>query len=257
MAEVGDRNKSKNQVGASQETSTNHGSSDQNLDKNQKRSKKMHPSSRQILSSAYSKSMREEEREEQSLCCPVTLRSIHLFVVLLSIIFFARAYLAYYSSSIEDQISRRYSIDDRLLGFMLGVEKIGFIITLIFTGYYGRNAHKPLAIFCGALLCCVGAVLLWIPCHIAEPRESAFNGTWERYVEAGLCQNGRNQSLTSHNQCNQILVSPDQSLAYSLMCTGKFLIGLGTALFITLGIIYLDEGSEDTTLPRHIGQYLC
>ncbi|ELT93375.1 hypothetical protein CAPTEDRAFT_39378, partial [Capitella teleta] len=155
-------------------------------------------------------------------------------------------------------IQRRFSTTQIRSEFIIGVEKIGFIITLIFTAYYGRNLHKPLSIFWGCVLCSLGAVVCCLPhfvCDEVKPGD-VHNATSSmmRYLDAGLCQSGRNLSYTfSHNQCDQILLVTDESKAFSLLCAGKFLIGVGTAAYVTLGVVYISESASDDVMPLLLG----
>lgn len=42
---------------------------------------------------------------------------------------------------------------------------------------------------------------------------------------------------------------------FSAMCVGGFLIGLGTGLFATLGIVYIEENGDQDTCPLYYGEY--
>jgi MFS family permease len=216
-------------------------------------------SSRQVLAAAYKKSEAEEAREERASCLPVTLRSVRAFVAVFSVLLFARAFLAFHSDAVLPSIQRRFASSLSRMQFVVGVEKIGFVLTLIFIAYYGRNLHKPVAMLSGAVLCCLSAVLCFLPYFVCEPLDpgSDHNVTTPmmRYLDAGLCQSGRNVSYEfSHNQCDQIRQVADETKAFSLLCFGKFLIGVGTACYVTIGVVYLSESADENATPLLLGQ---
>ena len=105
--------------------------------------------------------------KHQRSVCTRTSTDIRLFVAVFASTILLRGIVQQYIIAVSRQMQRRYSIDDNDLNFSFGVEKMAIVGTLLFVGYYGNATHKPIATFCGALLCAGGALVCAVPYFIS------------------------------------------------------------------------------------------
>ena len=111
---------------------------------------------------------RADIQYEWSLCGR-TSTNVRLFVVVFAVTLLLRGVVQQYVLVVSRQLQRRYYIEENSLNFVFGVEKIAIVGTLLFVGYYGNAAHKPIATFCGAILCASGAFICAVPYFISGP----------------------------------------------------------------------------------------
>ena len=99
--------------------------------------------------------------------CNRTSTDIRLFVAVFASTILLRGIVQQYILAVSRRIQRRYHIEENDLNFSFGVEKMAIVGTLLFVGYYGNATHKPIATFCGALLCAGGALVCAVPHFIS------------------------------------------------------------------------------------------
>ena len=65
---------------------------------------------------------------------------------------------------------------------------------------------------------------------------------------SALCLSGENQtvSLSYQYQCeaHDARTVASESDVFSIFCVGYFIVGIGTALYSTLGFVYIEENGE-------------
>ena len=190
--------------------------------------------------------------KEPRFCRTGYCRNVRVFVACISMVFVLRGAVLSYSEDVVQQIGRRYPITATELNFIVGCERIGFVCTLLFVSFFGNRINKPVAITIGVFICAFGAILVAVPFFITGPR--LYDTQISNFVKAGLCkQIHRNVSFLT--QCDLIPYKGEKGgPSFSLIATAKVLIGLGSALFASLGLIYIDEGSQTIHVPIYLGK---
>ncbi|KAK2185193.1 hypothetical protein NP493_243g02030 [Ridgeia piscesae] len=183
-----------------------------------------------------------------------TSSNLRLFVAVLAVTILLRSIVQQYIVAVSRQLQRRYYIEENSLNFAFGVEKIAIVGTLLFIGYYGNASHKPFATFCGAILCAAGTLVCAIPYFISGPLEQEKDLEESlAYAAAGLCKAGYGADSVNKAQCARLPDSLVVNGSFSLLCTGQFLMGLGTALLATLGLMYVEEVADRQDTPLYYG----
>ena len=195
--------------------------------------------------------------DKKAACGKITCKNIKVFVVIYALLFMIRGSFRQYFSSILEHIQRHFTLSMSELEFLVGVEKIGFVIIIIFSGYYGNKMHKPVSILIGALFCACGVILCSVPYFIEMSTEPRNITEATLYYKAGLCQIGTNESTTSKTQCEAFVHHPDATQAFSIIATGNFLVGIGSAFLIALGFIYIEETAPKDTAPLYYGEVIA
>uniref|UniRef100_A0A182QAF8 Solute carrier organic anion transporter family member n=1 Tax=Anopheles farauti TaxID=69004 RepID=A0A182QAF8_9DIPT len=141
-------------------------------------------------------------------------------------------------------VEKSIQISSRTVGIITAGSDLSFVLASLFLSYYASNRRKPLWIAMGivsmALSCFVNALphFLFAPGR-AEMEQSA--GNWTRGQADNLCRADR--------------LPPDCSLDVGdirpqmVLFFGSFLSGIGTSLYFTLGLTYLDDNVRKEKVP--------
>ena len=188
-----------------------------------------------------------------------TCNNIRYFVIVFSIIVFLRSCVSSYLYMVSYEVGRRYYNNRYEMDFITGVERIGVVITLIFTSYYGNKFFKPISILCGAVLCGIGAIISALPYVILKERQTNHEDDIPPYIQAGLCQSGIVTNTSYSEQCMQhpaISFPEENKGSFSLFCTAHFFIGIGTAFLLPGGIVYTVEAEKPSENPLYLGELM-
>jgi len=101
-----------------------------------------------------------------------TSRNLTYFVILYSAVLCVLAAFRAHFRGVVYHLGRKYFLSDNQLRFITGIELIGVVVALAFVTVFGRRVHKPVLMFCGTLVCAVGAIM----CPVSYFVESALNG---------------------------------------------------------------------------------
>ncbi len=186
----------------------------------------------------------------QTCSLPICCSNIKVFCAFLSAIFMLHGTLSKYTVDILPHIGRRFPINPLEQEFISGVEKIGFIITLLFVAFFGNRMNKVSAISSGSFLVAIGSVIMSTPHFIYGPRsDGTSSGIISDYARAGLCQDFNRNAM----QCDKFILE-DNMTAFSLFCVAQFIIGIGAALYATLALVYLEDNGSTKASPLMIGE---
>ena len=134
----------------------------------------------------------------------LTCVNIWWFVVLYFCIIMLRTCIGSYLYTVSHEIWKRYYITKFEMEFVVGVEKIGLVVTLILSSFYGNKFFKPISILSGAILCGLGSILCSIPYFIHGERLTDQQSTVPSYIQAGLClTSASSTNLTFTDQCSE------------------------------------------------------
>ena len=194
----------------------------------------------------------KSQPEKDTCTLPVCCNNIKVFCVFISAIFLLHGALSKYTVEILPSLGKRYPINQLEQEFISGVEKIGFIVTLLFVAFFGNRMNKVSAISSGSFLTAVGSVVMSTPYFIYGLSSADTPSGISEYAKAGLCQSfSRNLTET---QCDKFIFEEDNSTAsFSLFCVAQFIIGIGAALYASLGLVYLEDNAKSKESPLMIG----
>ena len=192
------------------------------------------------------------ESEKDTCTLPVCCNNIRVFSVFTSAIFLLHGVLSKYTLEVLPHIGKRYPINQLEQEFVTGVEKIGFIITLIFVGFFGNRINKVSAISSGSFLTAVGSVIMSTPYFIYGLNTSDSPSKISDYALAGVCREF-SSNITLEKQCDYFTFDDNRTGPFSLFCVAQFIIGIGAALYATLGLVYLEDNAKPKESPLLIG----
>ena len=194
-----------------------------------------------------------KSQPEKDVCTlPVCCNNIKVFCVFISAIFLLHGTLSKYTVEILPNLGKRYPISQLEQEFISGVEKIGFIVTLLFVAFFGNRMNKVSAISSGSFLTAVGSVVMATPYFIYGLSSAKTPSGISEYAKAGLCQ--RFSTNLSETQCDKFVFEDDNSTGpFSLFCVAQFIIGIGAALYASLGLVYLEDNAKSKESPLMIG----
>ncbi|XP_030073109.1 solute carrier organic anion transporter family member 1B3 isoform X2 [Microcaecilia unicolor] len=99
------------------------------------------------------------EVQKKSSCCA----NPKIFVVALSLCYFAKALSGSYMKSSITQIERRFNIPTSIVGVIDGSFEMGNLLVLAFISYFGAKFHRPKTIAAGCLIMSIGSFLTAMP----------------------------------------------------------------------------------------------
>ncbi|XP_052860263.1 solute carrier organic anion transporter family member 74D-like [Anopheles cruzii] len=143
-------------------------------------------------------------------------------------------------------IEKSIQISSQSVGIITAGSDLSFVLASLFLSYYASNRRKPLWIAMGivsmALSCFVNALPHFLFAPNREELEAAA-GNWTTVVKG------------PDNLCRTERLPPDCSLdtgnvrPQMVLFLGSFLSGIGTSLYFTLGVTYLDDNVRKDKVP--------
>ncbi len=199
-----------------------------------------------------------KEPETDTCGLPVCCNNIKVFCAFIAAIFLLHGAISQYTVDILPQLGRRYPINHTELEFVTGVEKIGFIVTLLFAAFFGNRMNKVSAISSGSFLTAIGSILMATPYFIYGLRPDETPSGISEYARAGLCQPFvKTNASFQESQCELLVYDQDSTGPFSLFCIAQFIIGIGAALYASLALVYLEDNSKAKESPLMIGKQSC
>lgn len=109
-------------------------------------------------------------RNRKSLTCYTSRNIIH-FIVPFSVVLCLCAAMTVYMDGVLYDLQQVYFFANSQVHFLGGVDLIGVVITLFIVALFGREAHKPLLIFCGVVICSCGSFICAVPYFIDKTND--------------------------------------------------------------------------------------
>jgi len=214
-----------------------------------------------------------------------TSHNLTYFVILYSAVLCVVAAFRAHLRGVEYHLGRQYFLSGDQLRLVGGMELVGVLASLAFVALFGRRAHKPLLMCCGALVCAVGQIVCPVPYFVESVRDGAplynVSAAPGRVIGAGdLAANASSQPApdrieyflaqlcpstnTSDSRAalhadpcvalNSTASSTYGSLAYSTVAVGILLHGVGSGMLVTTGFIYVDENVVNKAVAVYFGE---
>ncbi|XP_064596650.1 solute carrier organic anion transporter family member 1B3-like [Liolophura sinensis] len=218
-------------------------------EKGPKNQKKGEPAEEKDHRDTLSKSWRE--------CC---LTSMVPFAVYYGIVGMVTSALSSFLTSQITTIEKQFGLSSSQSGILLSMNDAGFLITVVFVSYFGRNSHIPRIL----ALCCfiygISALTCTIPYLFTD---NSFGATSSR--------SNVSTNVTSQEEgrlCSASILPPDtqectgdqknfysaaKMIAMTLISSGMFLQGIAKSPRIPLVQTYIDDNVPKTSSGFYIG----
>uniref|UniRef100_A0A182M6I5 Solute carrier organic anion transporter family member n=1 Tax=Anopheles culicifacies TaxID=139723 RepID=A0A182M6I5_9DIPT len=140
-------------------------------------------------------------------------------------------------------VEKSIQISSRTVGIITAGSDLSFVLASLFLSYYASNRRKPLWI-------AMGIVSMALSCFVNALPHFLFSKGHDELV-----QNVGNWTKGADNLCREDRLAPDCSLDVGdirpqlVLFFGSFLSGIGTSLYFTLGLTYLDDNVRKEKVP--------
>ncbi|KAL2102535.1 hypothetical protein ACEWY4_001703 [Coilia grayii] len=189
--------------------------------------------------------MNVAKKEPREPCCS----KLKLFLMALSLVYFAKAFQGAYMKSSVTQIERRFDIPSSLIGVIDGSFEVGNLLVIAFVSYFGAKLHRPRLIGAGCLIMAAGAFCTALP-HFFQGRYQ-----YETTISHSVEENSTQTVLPCHSHAEEDEAPPTQSQAecekaagssmWIYVFLGNMLRGIGETPVMPLGVSYLDDYARE------------
>lgn len=176
------------------------------------------------------------------------LASIKLYVLIYGILGLLQFAIGSYQVSIVSTIEKRFKIPSRTSGFILSSWDIGSLLCLVFLAYVGSRGHKPRWVAAGTVLMSLACFLWYLPHHVYGP--GGIDNSTLLDVSSAKCELGPlNSEICSEGE--------ESRLSAAMIFMANVLLGVGSCVYFTLGIAYLDDNSRKNKMPWLLASTMC
>ncbi|XP_066561705.1 solute carrier organic anion transporter family, member 1D1 isoform X3 [Amia ocellicauda] len=187
-----------------------------------------------------------EEKAVKGQCCS----KLKLFLVSLSVVYFAKALQGSYMKSSITQIERCFDIPSSLIGVIDGSFEMGNLLVIAFVSHFGAKLHRPRLIGIGCLLMSLSSFLTALP-HLFMGQYQyetsiAHSSNITASISPCLAKHSEDLSSTSapagpRPDC----VQETGSSMWVYVFLGNMLRGIGETPVIPLGVSYIDDFARE------------
>lgn len=184
------------------------------------------------------------------------------FLISMCVLSFSDALFYGILGGIATSWETRYGLSATRVGILFTVDTIGAILALFFVSYYGGHPsrHRPRWVGWGLVVNVIGVAMLVLPQFM-----------YGAYSQADSSSPNEEDSKTGHLCFNSIIndtaaggcsehdsrtFSGSNQVAYSFLCCGLFLVGVGWAPIRPLALSYIDDNAPKKS-GLYIGLYNC
>ena len=183
--------------------------------------------------------------------------NVRVFTVCVSSLLFLHGMLYEYTDGVLYHMGHRYPFSPTEQDFIAGVEKAGFIAFLLIVAFFGNRLHRPIMVGVGGVFTAVGCIFVTTPYWILGPLK--YPETISQFLQNADCT--QNSTLTVDSEgtlhCSTLESQHAQlGMPMSLVCFGQFLIGTGGAFYTGLGIVHIEENTEQKYAVLLLGKML-
>ncbi|XP_055535245.1 solute carrier organic anion transporter family member 74D-like [Wyeomyia smithii] len=142
-------------------------------------------------------------------------------------------------------VEKSIQISSKNAGIIMAGSDLSFVLSSLFLSYYASNRRKPLWI-------ALGITSMGLSCFVNALPHFFYGPKLEDLMQivTNITDTSKNDNL-----CNELRPPPDCSSDIGnlkpqmLLFLGSFLSGLGTSLYFTLGLTYLDDNVRKEKVP--------
>lgn len=179
--------------------------------------------------------------------------SIYSYTILFALFgVFSLSYHACFNSSLST-LEKRFHFSSTTGGYIMITDNVATILTNLFIGYFGKNAHRPKWMSIGCIVTGLSILLTSAPYFIYGPAQE---------IDLEFAGNKTTKLLSrksTYQTCNANMVMEDCSdtskatmmtaVAVTCFAVSNFFRGFGTSIYFTFGTPYLDDNVSKAKMP--------
>ena len=170
-----------------------------------------------------------------------TVKSPSQFITCVAIIFYIHGLFTQYSHHAIIGSANRYPFSQMEQRFMNGLEHTGIVVGVVFMSFFSNRFNRPVAISVGAFICAVGSIFCAIPYFAEGEMDNVSFREISLFLRGATCQK-YNLSFAFQGTCNLVANQKYSNvLAFSMICLGQFVVGLGASLYVTNSLVHIEE----------------
>ncbi|CAL4123058.1 unnamed protein product, partial [Meganyctiphanes norvegica] len=168
-----------------------------------------------------------------------------------------------YFVSILSTFEKRFKLNSKQTGIILSGNDISQVMLAIVVAYFGHHGHRPrwiaLGIFCNA----AAGLVATLPHWILGPGEASVDLANQYFQINATAQIKQKISedlcfLPANTTCGTNDSNYDYSRLIPIICLffSEFFVGVGVAIYWSIGIIYLDDNISKKSSPQYYAAQL-
>ncbi|XP_069675275.1 solute carrier organic anion transporter family member 74D-like [Periplaneta americana] len=163
-------------------------------------------------------------------------------------------------------IEKRFKIPSRTSGLIASAWDIGGLSSSLLLSYLGGRGHKTRWVACGCLLVGLSCFMRLVPHLIFGPGQDALELTHEYagpYVITTINDSVINEDSrafvcrSEYQDEEDCSVGSFSSIPSAIFIVSFFILGIGTSMYYTLGISYLDDNVRKNKTPFLLAIWQC
>ncbi|XP_066909698.1 solute carrier organic anion transporter family member 74D isoform X3 [Halyomorpha halys] len=166
--------------------------------------------------------------------------STKVYVLVYGLIGLVHFALGSYEVAIITTIEKRFKIPSRTTGLIMSSWDIGSLICLVLLTYLGSKGHKPRWVAVGTFVIAISSAIMSLP-HLIYGPGTFDNSTYDTTLNS-KCELG----AVSDEVCTE---GEESRLSSIILFIANTLLGIGTCVYYTLGIAYLDDNARKNKMP--------
>lgn len=203
-----------------------------------------------------------DETEKTVVKTKVFTTNLKVFIVALSLSYFAKSLSGSYMKSTITQIERRFDISTSVVGIIDSCFEVGNLLIIAFVSYFGARLHRPKGIAAGSFVMAAGCFIMTMPhflmghykyetAKIATAINESSNiamCTSEQYQDS-ISEPTDSPAAIQESECEKY----SGSLMWIVVLVGNLLRGMGETPIIPLGLSYIDDFAKEENCGLYIG----
>ena len=184
--------------------------------------------------------------------------ALRLFVFNFSILQLVQMMFVVYYIAVVRTIERRYGLTSTSSGIIMSLNDVIHISVVVFIGYIGRKAHKPILIGSTAIFLFISAIMYASPYfiygseHYAEGAADGASNSTLHASKQQFCESNNNVTDECDDLANASKEYTSNSVFY-ILSVGSALSGLGGCALNILGMAYVDQNAEKHESAFYLG----
>lgn len=180
--------------------------------------------------------------------------TIYSFTILFALFgVFSLSYHACFNSSLST-LEKRFRFSSTTGGYIMITDNVATILTNLFIGFYGKNAHKPRWMAIGCLVTGTSVLLTSLPYFIYGPAQEADLAIAQNITASKIPRRSSTFHTCSDEPAKQYCGGSAEATmmtAVAVACFGisNFFRGFGTSIYFTFGTPYLDDNVSKAKMP--------
>ncbi|KAJ9590578.1 hypothetical protein L9F63_016347 [Diploptera punctata] len=194
------------------------------------------------------------------------LASKKSYVLLYGLIGMFDIALGTYFVSTISTVEKRFKLPSRATGMISAAWDFGGLFSNLTLSYLGSKGHKTRWVAAGILLAGLSCYLRLVPHLVLGPGQDALELTTEYQDMYHITHNttgNQTNEYSGKQMCKSEMPEEDCSvgsisvLPVTMFVVSAFLLGIGTSMYYTLGITYMDDNVRKNKTPLLLAIWHC